>query len=128
MTGFATRLHQQIQRKRTPALIGIDPRWDWLPAEIRQQATAAGGNQSEIIARGFERFSLEILEIAAPHVAGALGRPVWVALRHVPDWRWLLEREDCPWYPTMRLFRQKTPGNWHTLFADMAEELRKRLA
>lgn len=69
MTGFATRLHQQIQRKRTPALIGIDPRWDWLPTEIRQQATAAGGNQSEIIARGFERFSLEILEIAAPHVA-----------------------------------------------------------
>ena len=67
-------------------------------------------------------------DTSVAHVAGALGRPVWVALRHVPDWRWLLEREDCPWYPTMRLFRQKTPGNWHTLFADMAEELRKRLA
>ncbi|MFN5287925.1 MAG: orotidine-5'-phosphate decarboxylase [Planctomyces sp.] len=69
MAGFATRLHQQIQRKRTPALIGIDPRWDWLPGEIRQSATAAGGSDAEIVARGFERFSCEILELAAEHVA-----------------------------------------------------------
>jgi hypothetical protein len=46
------------------------------------------------------------------HLAGALGRPVWLLLPFAPDWRWLLGREDSPWYPTMRLFRQKEPGNW----------------
>ena len=46
------------------------------------------------------------------HLAGALGRPVWIALRHVPDWRWMLDREDSPWYPTARLFRQRRPGDW----------------
>jgi len=57
------------------------------------------------------------------HLAGALGHPVWVALKAVPDWRWLLERQDCPWYPGMRLFRQKTDGDWAHLFADMAADL-----
>jgi hypothetical protein len=46
------------------------------------------------------------------HLAGALGRPVWVLLAHVPDWRWMLGRDDTPWYPTMRLFRQTSPGDW----------------
>jgi Flp pilus assembly protein TadD len=57
------------------------------------------------------------------HLAGALGRPVWVALRFVPDWRWLLDRADSPWYPTMRLFRQSTDGDWGPVFTAMAEAL-----
>ena len=57
------------------------------------------------------------------HLAGALARPVWVALQHVPDWRWMLDRSDSPWYPTMRLFRQPTRGDWHGVFAAMAREL-----
>ncbi len=51
------------------------------------------------------------------HLAGALGRPVWVALQHVPDWRWQLDRDDCPWYPSMRLFRQTRRGDWEDVFA-----------
>jgi tetratricopeptide (TPR) repeat protein len=57
------------------------------------------------------------------HLAGALGRPVWVALRLVPDWRWQTGRADSPWYPSMRLFRQQTDGEWGQLFAAMAGAL-----
>ena len=54
------------------------------------------------------------------HLAGALGRPIFIALRKVPDWRWLLGREDCPWYPTARLFRQTADGEWHDVFTRIA--------
>ena len=57
------------------------------------------------------------------HLAGALGRNVWVALPSTPDWRWLLERDDSPWYPTMRLFRQSTLGDWTDVFARLAAVL-----
>ena len=65
-------------------------------------------------------------DTAVPHLAGALGRPVWVALRAVPDWRWLLERTDCPWYPTMRLFRQTTRDDWGPVFGAMRAALESR--
>ena len=61
------------------------------------------------------------------HLAGALGRSTWVALKYVPDWRWLLDREDSPWYPTMRLFRQSERDNWQPVFANMERELRSLL-
>ena len=62
---------------------------------------------------------------AVAHLAGALGRPTWVALKHVPEWRWLLGREDSPWYPTMRLFRQPERGAWDPVFAAMGDALRQ---
>ena len=67
------------------------------------------------------------IDTAAAQLAGALGRPVWTLLKFVPDWRWMLERADPPWYPTMRLFRQQTPGDWVAPVKDMATELRKLL-
>ena len=57
------------------------------------------------------------------HLAGALGAPVWLALPLAADWRWLTGRDDSPWYPTMRLFRQRRWGDWNDLFARMAGEL-----
>jgi len=62
-------------------------------------------------------------DTSVAHLAGALGVPVWVALAKIADWRWLFDREDTPWYPTMRLFRQPTLGDWKTVFNCMAEEL-----
>ncbi len=55
------------------------------------------------------------VDTAISHLAGALGRPVWTMLCHTPDWRWHLDRPDCPWYPTMRLFRQPVWGDWDTV-------------
>jgi hypothetical protein len=57
------------------------------------------------------------------HLAGALGVPVWVAVAAVSDWRWMVGREDTPWYPTMRLFRQERLGDWGEAMASMAREL-----
>ncbi len=62
-------------------------------------------------------------DTACAHLAGALGVPVWVALRHSPDWRWQLKRDDSPWYPTLRLFRQPSFGQWPAVFRAMAEAL-----
>jgi hypothetical protein len=62
-------------------------------------------------------------DTAPVHLAGALGRPVWVLLRHVPDWRWLLDRDDSPWYPSARLFRQTVAGDWDGVVAKVIEDL-----
>ncbi len=67
------------------------------------------------------------VDTAVAHLAGALGVPVWVALAFDPDWRWMLEREDSPWYPSMRLFRQTRWGDWPGVFQRMSDALRHRL-
>jgi hypothetical protein len=57
------------------------------------------------------------------HLAGALGRPTWVVLKRVPDWRWMLDRSDSPWYPTLRLFRQRERDDWVSVFSEIEESL-----
>jgi tetratricopeptide (TPR) repeat protein len=66
-------------------------------------------------------------DTASAHLAGALGAAVWVALPLAPDWRWLLDRCDSPWYPTMRLFRQTKLGDWQGVFQEIAKALCQRL-
>jgi tetratricopeptide (TPR) repeat protein len=87
---------------------------------------------------GLDHVSMQLVDVAAvmghldlviscdtsiAHLAGALGVPVWVALKHHPCWRWMLDRDDSPWYPTMRLFRQPRPGDWRSVIASMTHEL-----
>jgi tetratricopeptide (TPR) repeat protein len=75
-----------------------------------------------------QQLDLVITVDSAPaHLAGALGVPVWLLLAYNADWRWLESREDSPWYPTMRLFRQPAPGNWVTVFERLACELAQLL-
>jgi hypothetical protein len=63
------------------------------------------------------------VDTAVVHLAGAMARPVWTLLPYVPDWRWLLDRQDTPWYPTMRLFRQPQYGNWSAVLERVGGEL-----
>ena len=63
-------------------------------------------------------------DTAVAHLAGALGVKTWVAVKHVPDWRWFLNRSDSPWYPSMRLFRQYSHGDWNGVFREIAAALR----
>jgi tetratricopeptide (TPR) repeat protein len=67
-------------------------------------------------------------DTAIAHLAGALGRPTWVALKYAPDWRWLLDRSDSPWYPTLRLFRQASHNNWASAFAEIESRLIETLS
>jgi tetratricopeptide (TPR) repeat protein len=66
------------------------------------------------------------VDTSVAHLAGALGKPVWLLLSHVADWRWMMDRDDTPWYPTMRLFRQQHPGDWQALMQRVVVELGKR--
>jgi len=66
-------------------------------------------------------------DTALAHLAGALGRPVWLAVRRIPDFRWLLDRDYSPWYPTMRLFRQRTEGDWAGVMGRIADAVRGRM-
>lgn len=68
------------------------------------------------------------IDTSVAHLAGAMGKPVWILLHKSPDWRWLLEREDSPWYPSARLFRQSTLGSWEDVVARVERELRELLA
>ena len=68
------------------------------------------------------------VDTALAHLAGAMNVPVWVAVPFAPDWRWMRGTDTSPWYPSMRLFRQKRPGNWDGVFSDIRRALRDEIA
>jgi tetratricopeptide (TPR) repeat protein len=63
------------------------------------------------------------VDTSVAHLAGALGKPVWILLPYLPDFRWLLDRNDSPWYPTATLFRQTEPGNWYTVISAVSQRI-----
>jgi tetratricopeptide (TPR) repeat protein len=67
------------------------------------------------------------VDTAVAHLAGALGKPVLTLLPFLPDWRWLLDRDDSPWYPTMKLFRQSSAGNWDSVIAEVSGYLERKI-
>ena len=67
------------------------------------------------------------VDTSVAHLAGALGKPVWTLIPFAPDWRWMVNRDDSPWYPTMRLFRQPSPGDWESVMVKVKDELLKLL-
>ena len=64
------------------------------------------------------------IDTSTAHLAGALGRPVWLLLKYAPDWRWMIGRDDSPWYPTVRLFRQTAPGDWNDVLTRLEAALK----
>jgi tetratricopeptide (TPR) repeat protein len=67
------------------------------------------------------------VDTAVAHLTGALGKPIWTLLPFSPDWRWMLNRKDSPWYPTMRLFRQPSSGDWETMMEKVSKELHEKI-
>ena len=85
--------------------------------------TAAIGDFSDTAAF-MDNLDLVItVDTAAAHLAGALGKPVWILNRFDTDWRWLLERTDSPWYPTAKLYRQDTAGDWDSVLQRVKTDL-----
>lgn len=99
---------------------------DWRVQDLGPEFDPAGSESFLDAAAVMQSLDLVITsDTSMAHLAGALGRPTWVALKHRPDWRWLEGREDSPWYPTLRLFRQPAPGAWHPVFERMARALQE---
>jgi hypothetical protein len=96
---------------------------DWNIVDFGARLDASGGAFMDTAAI-MQHLDLVITsDTSMAHLAGGLGMPTWLALNLVPDWRWMLEREDSPWYPTLRLYRQRVLGDWNEVFERMAAEL-----
>lgn len=106
-------------QKGARSLSAQEASWAGRVSDLSEQLTDFGQTAAAI-----ENLDLLItVDTAIAHLAGALGKPVWVLLSFAPDWRWMRDREDCPWYPTMRLFRQSSPGDWKSVFEKLGAAL-----
>ena len=97
---------------------------DALPAELRPMDLMGGvGDFADTAALVAGLDLVVTVDTSVAHLAGAMGKPVWVLSRFDGCWRWLADRDDSPWYPTLRLFRQTVPGQWETVIAEVVKSL-----
>lgn len=117
-----------VSLQKTDGLEQLEEVKDHFPVQTLEGLDASGGAFMDTSAVMQHLDLVVTCDTALGHLAGALGRPVWSAQSLAADWRWFRNRSDTLWYPTMRLFRQNTLGDWDGVFADMAAELEKQLA
>ncbi|MEB3342496.1 tetratricopeptide repeat protein, partial [Okeania sp.] len=97
---------------------------EWLKSQTQIHNLGSYFNNLADTAAAIKQLDLIItIDTVIPHLAGALGKPVWVMLNFDSEWRWLTDREDSPWYPTMRLFRQQKIGDWNSVLKQVKESL-----
>lgn len=106
---------EQAQQRRDSAV----PVLDWMAECNDLMDTASLIRQLDLVI---------CVDTSVAHLAGALGAPVWMMNRFESEWRWQMQGEDSPWYPTMRIFRQMRPGDWDEVIARVAAELRQKIA
>jgi hypothetical protein len=122
-------------------LLDVDATFVSLQKEVRPDDAPAVSSRSDLLqfadelrtfadtAAIISNLDLVIsVDTSVAHLAGALAKPVWVLLPFFPEWRWLLDRDDSPWYPTARLFRQNAPGDWPEVIGRVVVELERLLA
>jgi hypothetical protein len=138
-------LHKNDRNRSIPLemlepLIEAEVQWIGLQTEIRERDRAASASCPGLGAHGpelkdfsdtaalIDNLDLVVsVDTSVAHLACAMGKPTWILLPFAPDWRWLEGREDSPWHPTARLFRQPMPGDWASVIARVGEELAQRL-
>ena len=97
---------------------------EWLKSQTKIHNLSSSFNDLADTAAAIKQLDLVItIDTVIAHLAGALGKPVWVMLNFDSDWRWLTDRKDSPWYPTMRLFRQAKIGDWHSIIKQIKNSL-----
>ncbi|MDR3510705.1 MAG: tetratricopeptide repeat-containing glycosyltransferase family protein [Caulobacteraceae bacterium] len=129
--------NRSIAFDRLAPLLGEEIEWIALQNEIRPRDSAAFAASGRVTFLGdalndfadtaalVEQMDLVItVDTSLAHLAGSLGKPTWILLPFAPDWRWLLDRADSPWYPTARLFRQPAIGDWDSVIAEVQAALR----
>ena len=129
-------LNRSIPLETLLPLLDVEAQFVSLQKDVRAEDRAALGAQGNVLDLGpklasfadtaaiVENLDLVIsVDTSVAHLAGALGRPIWLLLPYVPDWRWLLNRTDSPWYPTARLFRQTEARDWQTVVREVRSAL-----